>query len=46
VIDYGIVNEEAWEREEEFGIGERIDSDHLEIVGDRNKTVFLVLFYL
>jgi hypothetical protein len=32
VIDYGIVNEEAWERGEEFGIGERIDSDHLEIV--------------
>jgi hypothetical protein len=24
VIDYGIVNEEAWERVEEFRIGERI----------------------
>jgi hypothetical protein len=24
VIDYGIVNEEAWERVEEFRIGERV----------------------
>jgi hypothetical protein len=31
VIDYGIVNEEAWERVEEFRIGERAKSDHLEI---------------
>jgi predicted DNA-binding WGR domain protein len=31
VIDYGIVNEEAWERVEEFRIGERAESDHLEI---------------
>jgi hypothetical protein len=29
MIDYGIVNEEAWERVEEFRIGERIVSDHL-----------------
>jgi hypothetical protein len=29
VIDYGIVNEEAWERVEEFRIGERVESDHL-----------------
>jgi predicted DNA-binding WGR domain protein len=31
VIDYGIVNEEAWERVEEFKVGERAESDHLEI---------------
>jgi hypothetical protein len=31
VIDYGIVNEEAWERVEEFRIGERVESDYLEI---------------
>jgi predicted DNA-binding WGR domain protein len=31
VIDYGIVNEEAWERVEQFRIGERAESDHLEI---------------
>jgi hypothetical protein len=31
VIDYGIVKEEAWERVEEFRIGERAESDHLEI---------------
>jgi hypothetical protein len=31
VTDYGIVNEEAWERVEEFRIGERVESDHLEI---------------
>ncbi|KAJ3619462.1 hypothetical protein MTP99_005142 [Tenebrio molitor] len=31
VIDYGIVNEEAWERVEEFRIGEKVESDHLEI---------------
>jgi hypothetical protein len=29
VIDYGIVDEEAWERVEEFRIGERVGSDHL-----------------
>jgi hypothetical protein len=28
LIDYGIVNEEAWERIEEFRIGERTESDH------------------
>jgi hypothetical protein len=26
VIDYGIVNEEAWERVEEFRIGKRVES--------------------
>jgi hypothetical protein len=31
VIDYGIVNEEAWERREKFRIGEKAKSDHLEI---------------
>jgi hypothetical protein len=31
VIDYGIVNEEAWKRVEEVRIGERAESDHLEI---------------
>jgi hypothetical protein len=31
VVDYGIVNEEAWERVEEVKIGERTESDHLEI---------------
>jgi hypothetical protein len=29
MIDYGTVNEEAWERVEEFRIGERVESDHL-----------------
>jgi hypothetical protein len=29
VIDYGIVNEEAWERVEEFRIGKRVESDDL-----------------
>jgi hypothetical protein len=56
VIDYGTVNEEAWERVEEDRIGE---SDRLEIalrkrrggkeqrrkgVGDRNKTIYLYFF--
>jgi hypothetical protein len=27
VIHYGIVNEEAWERVEEFKIGERVESN-------------------
>jgi hypothetical protein len=31
VIDYGIVNEEAWERVEKFRIEERVESDHLEM---------------
>jgi hypothetical protein len=31
VIDYGIVNEEAWEGVEEVRIGERAEADHLEI---------------
>jgi hypothetical protein len=29
-IDYGIVNEEAWERVEEFRRGERAESNHFE----------------
>jgi hypothetical protein len=29
VIDYGIVNEEAYKKVEEFRIGERVESDHL-----------------
>jgi hypothetical protein len=32
VIDYGIVNEEAWERVEEVRIGKRAEADHLEVV--------------
>jgi hypothetical protein len=28
-IDYAIVNEPAWEKVEEFKVGERVDSDHL-----------------
>jgi hypothetical protein len=31
VIDYGIVSEELWEKVDEFRIGERRESDHLEI---------------
>jgi hypothetical protein len=31
VIDYGKVNEEAWQRVEEFRIGERAEPDNLEI---------------
>jgi hypothetical protein len=31
VIDYGIVNEEAWERVEELRIGERIESLEISI---------------
>jgi hypothetical protein len=47
VIDYGIVNEEAWERVEESEIGERererereterAESDHLEIAVEEAK---------
>jgi hypothetical protein len=29
VIDYGIVNEEAYQRPEEFRIGDRVESDHV-----------------
>jgi hypothetical protein len=29
VIDYGIVKKEAWERIEDFRIGERVESNHL-----------------
>jgi hypothetical protein len=31
MIDYGIVNEQGWKTVEEFGIGEKAESDHLEI---------------
>jgi hypothetical protein len=37
VIDYGMVNEEAWKRVEEVRIGERAESDHLEIVLRKRK---------
>jgi hypothetical protein len=37
VIDYGIVNDEAWERVEEFRIGEKVESDHLEIALRRRR---------
>jgi hypothetical protein len=37
LIDYGIVNEEAWERVEEFRIGERVESDPLEITLRKRK---------
>jgi hypothetical protein len=41
VIDYGTVNEEAWERVEEFRIGKRVESDHfpLEISRYRIRTM-------
>jgi hypothetical protein len=32
VKDYGIVNEEAWERVEKLRIRKRVESDYLEIV--------------
>jgi hypothetical protein len=38
-IDYRVVNEEAWERVEEFGIGERPESDHLEIALKKRREV-------
>jgi 5-carboxymethyl-2-hydroxymuconate isomerase len=37
VIDYGMVSEEAWERVEEFRIGERAEPDHLEIALRKSK---------
>jgi hypothetical protein len=37
VLDYGIVNEETWERVQEFRIGERSESDHLEIALRKRK---------
>jgi hypothetical protein len=37
VTDYGIVNEEAWERVEDFRIGEKVESDHLEIALRKNR---------
>jgi hypothetical protein len=47
VIDYGIVNEEAWEGVEKFRIGERAlrkrrdgKEQRRKGVGDRNKTVY------
>jgi hypothetical protein len=51
VIDYGIVNEEAWEGVEEFTIGKRAlrkrrdgkNREGKEGVGDRNKTFFFFL---
>jgi hypothetical protein len=37
VTDCGIMNEEAWERVEEFRIGHRAESDHLEIALRKRK---------
>jgi predicted DNA-binding WGR domain protein len=37
VIDYGIVNKEAWERIEEFRIGEKAGSDHLKIISSKRR---------
>jgi hypothetical protein len=37
VLDYGIVNEETWERVQEFRIGEGSESDHLEIALRKRK---------
>jgi hypothetical protein len=37
VIDYGRVNDEAWERVEEFRIGERVESNHEESEKGRTK---------
>jgi hypothetical protein len=38
VIDYGIVSEEAWERVEEFRIGERVESGLLPLeISIRNE---------
>jgi hypothetical protein len=37
VIDYGIVNEEAWERVEKFRIKERAELDHLEIALSKGR---------
>jgi hypothetical protein len=37
VIDYGIANEEAWERVEKFRIEERVEWDHLEIALRKRK---------
>jgi hypothetical protein len=37
VIDDGIVKEKASERVEEFGIGERVKSDHLELALRRRR---------
>jgi hypothetical protein len=37
VTDYGIVNDEAWERVEEFRIGEKAGSHHLEIASRKRR---------
>jgi hypothetical protein len=37
VIDYGIVDEEAWKGVREFRIGERAKSDHLEIASRKRR---------
>jgi hypothetical protein len=37
VIDYGIVNGEAWERVEKFRIKERAELDHLEIALSKGR---------
>jgi hypothetical protein len=37
MIDYEIVNEEVWESVEEFRIGERAESDHLEMASRKRR---------
>lgn len=40
VIDYGIVNEEAWEEIEEFKIADRVDSDHMPLeISIKGRTI-------
>jgi hypothetical protein len=39
VIDSGIENEEAYERVQEFKIGERVESDHPEIALRKRREV-------
>ena len=41
VIDYGIVNEEAWKEIKTFKIGERIDSDHQPLEVEVEGTYYL-----
>jgi hypothetical protein len=37
IIDYEIVNEEVWESVEEFRIGERAESNHLEMASRKRR---------
>jgi hypothetical protein len=38
VIDYGIMNKEAWERVEEFRIEKKVESDHLPLEVNIERT--------